>query len=51
MGPSLIGIAVETVRPALELLGPGGLEKSFLTRIPSMEKKVLVSLGKVKHPS
>ena len=39
MGPSLVGMAVETVGPALELLGPGGPEKSFLTRIPSVGKE------------
>ena len=39
MGPSLVGTAVETVGPALELLGLGGLEKSFLTRIPSVGKE------------
>ena len=39
MGPSLVGMAVETVGPALELLGPGGLEKSFSTRIPSVGKE------------
>ena len=38
VGPSLIGTAVETVGLALELLGPGRLEKSFLTHIPSMGK-------------
>ena len=39
MGPSLVGTAVETVGPALELLGLGGLEKSFLTRIPFVGKE------------
>ena len=39
VGPSFIGTAVETVGLALELLGPDGLEKSFLTRIPSMGKE------------
>ena len=38
-GPSLVGTAVETVGPALELLGPCGLEKCFLTRIPSVGKE------------
>ena len=36
MGPSLVGTAVETIGPALELLGLGRLEKWFVTRIPSM---------------
>ena len=35
-GPSLVGTAIETVGPALELLGPGGPEKCFLTHIPSV---------------
>ena len=39
MGPSLAGTAVETVGPVLELLGLGGPEKSFLTRIPSVGKE------------
>ena len=39
VGPSLVGTAVETVGPALELLGPGGPKKSFLTRIPSVGKE------------
>ena len=38
-GPSLIGTAIKTIGPALELLGPGGLEKWFLTRIPSVVKE------------
>ena len=39
MGPSLIGTAVESIGPALELLGPGGPEKCFLTHIPSRGKE------------
>ena len=39
MGPSLVGTTVETVGLALELLGLGGLEKSFLTHIPSAGKE------------
>ena len=38
-GPSLVGMAVETIGPALELLGSGELEKWFLTRIPSAGKE------------
>ena len=38
-GPSLIGTVVETIGPALEFLGPGGLEKCFVTRIPSAGKE------------
>ena len=38
-GPSIIGTAVETIGPALELLGPGRPEKWFLTRIPSAGKE------------
>ena len=38
-GPSLIGTAIETIGPALKLLGPGGPEKWFLTRIPSVGKE------------
>ena len=38
-GPSFVGAAVETIWLALELLGPGGLEKCFLTRIPSAGKE------------
>jgi len=39
MGPSLIGMAIEIVGPALELLGLGGSEKYFLTHISSMGKE------------
>ena len=39
MGPSLVGTAVETIGLALELLGPGGLKKCFLTPIPSVGKE------------
>ena len=38
-GPSLVGTAVETIGPALELLGLGGPEKCFLTRIPFVGKE------------
>ena len=38
-GPSLVGTAVETIGLALKLLGPGGPEKLFLTRIPSAGKE------------
>ena len=38
-GPSLVGTAIEAIGPALELLGPGGPEKWFLTRIPSVGKE------------
>ena len=38
-GPSLVGTTVETIGPALELLGLGGLEKCFLTHIPSAGKE------------
>ena len=38
-GPSFVGTAIETIGPALELLGPGGPEKCFLTRIPSAGKE------------
>ena len=38
-GPSLVGTAVETIGSALELLGPGGPEKCFLTHIPSVGKE------------
>ena len=31
--------ARETIGPTLELLGPGGLEKCFLTHIPSAGKE------------
>ena len=37
--PSLVGTTVETVGPALELLGPGGPEKCFLTHIPFVGKE------------
>ena len=39
MGPSFIGMAVEIIGPALKLLGLGGPEKRFLTRIPSVGKE------------
>ena len=39
MDPSFVGTAVETIGPTLELLGLGGLEKWFLTRIPSAGKE------------
>ena len=39
VGPSLVGTVVETIGPALELLGLGGPEKCFLTYIPSMGKE------------
>ena len=38
-GPSLVGIAVETIGPALKLLGPGRSEKCLLTHIPSVGKE------------
>ena len=38
-GPILVGMAVETIGPALEFLGLGGPEKYFLTRIPSTGKE------------
>ena len=41
MGPSLVLMAVETIRPALKLLGLGRPEKCFLTRIPSAGKESL----------
>ena len=37
--PALVGTAAETIGPALELLGPGGPEKRFLTHIPSVGKE------------
>ena len=39
IGPSLVGTIVENIGPALELLGPGGPEKCFLTHIPSVGKE------------
>ena len=39
MGPSLVGTTIETIGTTLEFLGPGGLEKFFLTRIPSVGKE------------
>ena len=38
-GPSLFGTDIKTIRPVLELLGPGGPEKWFLTYIPSAGKE------------
>ena len=38
-GPALIGTAVETIGLALGLLGLGGPEKCFLTRISSARKE------------
>ena len=38
-GLSLFGTAVEIIGPALKLLGPGRLEKCFLTHIPSTGKE------------
>ena len=39
VGPSFVGTAVQIIGLALELLGPGGPEKRFLTRIPSTGKE------------
>ena len=39
VGSSLVGTTVKTIGPALKLLGLGGLEKWFVTRIPSTEKE------------
>ena len=39
MGPSLVGMIVKTIGLALELLGPSGPEKCFLTHIPSTGKE------------
>ena len=38
VGPSLVGTAIETIGLALELLGLGRQEKSFLTISPLWEK-------------
>ena len=51
MGPSLIGTAVETIRPALELLGPGEPEKRHFDPYPLCGKRVLVCLGKANRPA
>ena len=40
MGPSLVGMAVETVGPAFGLLGPGGLEKKLFDPCPLCAKRV-----------
>ena len=45
-GPSLVGTAVETIGPALELLGPGDLEKTLFDPYPLYGKRVLVCLGR-----
>ena len=39
VGPSFVGTAVKIIGSALELLGLGGLEKHFLTHIPSVGKE------------
>ena len=39
MGPPFVGMAVETIGLALELLGLGGPEKCFLTHILSAGKE------------
>ena len=50
MGPSLVGMAIETVGLALELLGLGGPEKKLFDPCPLCEKRVLVCVGKAKRP-
>ena len=49
MGPSLVGMAIETVGLALELLGLGGPEKKLFEPYSLYGKRVLVCLGKVNH--
>ena len=51
MDPSLVGTAVETVGPALELLGLGKPEKKLFDPHPLCGKRVLVCLGRrtVRH--
>ena len=46
VGPSLVRTAIETVGPALELLGLGGPEKSLFDPNPLCGKRVLVCLGR-----
>ena len=50
MGPSLVGMAVETVGPALELLGLTRPEKKLFDPYPLYGKRVLVCLGKANRP-
>jgi len=49
VGPSLVGMAVETVGPALELLGLGGPDKKLFDPYSLYGKRVLVCLGKANR--
>ena len=45
-GPSLVGMSIEIIGLALELLGLGGPEKCFFDPYPLCGKRVLVYLGR-----
>ena len=50
MGPSLVGTAVEIVRPALGLLGPGRPKKKLFDPYPLYGKRVR-STWKANRPA